>query len=91
MISMQEGDVAPDFELQANDGSVTKLGYFKGKKNTVLCFYPKNHLFACPSKKVFKMAQTIVAAFPEIAALDAYFKTNSPLSPGSLDRIRKAY
>ena len=28
---------------------------------------------------------------PEIAALEAYFKTNSPLSPGSLDRIRKAY
>ena len=70
MILMHEGDAAPDFELQANDESVVKLGYFKGKKNVVLCFYPKNHLFACPSKKVFKMAQTIVAAYPEIAALD---------------------
>jgi peroxiredoxin Q/BCP len=68
---MQEGDVAPDFELQANDGSMTKLSYFKGKKNIVLCFYPKNHLFACPSKKVFKMAQTIVAAYTEIVAMDA--------------------
>ena len=68
---MNEGDVSPDFELQANDGSVVKLSYFKGKKNIVLCFYPKNHLFACPSKKVFKMAQTIVAAYPEIGALDA--------------------
>ena len=67
---MQEGDVAPDFELQANDGSMIKLSYFKGKKNLVLCFYPKNHLFACPSKKVFKMAQTIVAAYPEIVALN---------------------
>ena len=70
-IFMQEGDVAPDFELQANDGSMAKLSYFKGKKNIVLCFYPKNHLFACPSKKVFKMAQTIVAAYPEIVAIDA--------------------
>jgi peroxiredoxin Q/BCP len=65
MMFMQEGDVAPDFELQANDGSLVKLGYHRGK-NVVLCFYPKNHLFACPSKKVFKMAQTIVSAYSEI-------------------------
>jgi len=71
IMSMQERDVAPDFELQANDGSIAKLSYFKNKKKVVLCFYPKNHLFACPSKKVFKMAQTIVAAYPEIVAMDA--------------------
>jgi thioredoxin-dependent peroxiredoxin len=71
MIFMHEGDMAPDFELQANDGSVVKLSYFKAKKNVILCFYPKNHLFACPSKKVFQMAQTIVAAYPEIVTLDA--------------------
>ena len=71
MIFMQEGDVAPDFELQANDGSTVKFSSFKGKKNVVLCFYPKNHLFACPSKKVFQMAQTIIAAYNEIVALDA--------------------
>jgi peroxiredoxin Q/BCP len=71
MMSMQEKDEAPDFELQVNDGSMAKLGYFKGKKNVVLCFYPKNHLFACPSKKVFKMAQTIVTAYPEIVSLDS--------------------
>ena len=71
MVFMHEGDIAQDFELQASDGSVIKLSYFKGKKNVVLCFYPKNHLFACPSKKVFQMAQTIVAAYPEIVVLDA--------------------
>ena len=27
----------------------------------------------------------------EVAALEAYFKANSPLAPGTLDRIRKAY
>ena len=67
---MQEGDVAPDFELQANDSSVVKLSYYRDK-NVILCFYPKNHLFACPSKKVFKMAQTIVSAYSEIITLDA--------------------
>src|SRR3990172_3046040 len=68
---MQEGDTAPDFELKANDGSLIHLESFKNKKNVVLCFYPKNHLFACPSKKVFKMAQSIISAYPQILALDA--------------------
>jgi len=71
MIFMQEGDIAPDFELQANDGSVVKSTVYRNKKNMILCFYPKNHLFACPSKKVFKMAQSIVSAYPEITSLDA--------------------
>jgi thioredoxin-dependent peroxiredoxin len=66
MNSMNEGDTAPDFELVANDGSAVKLSSFQGKKNIVLCFYPKNHLFACPSKKVFQMAEAIIAAYPQI-------------------------
>ena len=68
---MQEGELAPDFELQASDGTAIKLSSFKGQKHAVLCFYPKNHLFACPSKKVFKMAQSIISAYPQILALDA--------------------
>ena len=68
---MNEGDQAPDFELTANDGSTIHLESFRGKKNVVLCFYPKNHLFACPSKKIFKMAQSVVSAYPEIVSKDA--------------------
>jgi len=68
---MQEGDVAPDFELKANDDSSIKLETFKNKKNVILCFYPKNHLFACPSKKVFKMAKSVIAAYPEILSTDS--------------------
>jgi len=41
------------------------------KKNIVLCFYPKNHLFACPSKKVFQMAQATIQAYPKIQELGA--------------------
>lgn len=68
---MQEGEIAPDFELPANDGSIVKLSSFNEQKNTVLCFYPKNHLFACPSKKVFKMAESMVSAYPQILASGA--------------------
>ena len=68
---MNEGDKAPNFELKANDGSIIHLESFEGKKNVVLCFYPKNHLFACPSKKVFKMAQSVVSAYSEITSSDA--------------------
>ena len=68
---MQEGESAPDFELKASDGSTIHLESFKGQKNVVLCFYPKNHLFACPSKKVFKMAQSVVSAYSEILSQGA--------------------
>ncbi|MEO9308395.1 Putative AhpC/TSA family protein (fragment) [Nitrosotalea sinensis] len=68
---MNEGDSAPDFELAANDGTNVKLSSFLGKKNVVLCFYPKNHLFACPSKKVFEMAQATIAVYPKIKELGA--------------------
>ncbi len=67
---MQVGDTVPNFELHANDGSLVILESFKNKKNVVLCFYPKNHLFACPSKKVFKMAQSVISAYPDIVSTD---------------------
>ena len=68
---MQEGESAPNFELKASDGSTIRLESFKGQKNVVLCFYPKNHLFACPSKKVFKMALSVVSAYSEILSQGA--------------------
>lgn len=67
---MQEGDSAPNFELVANDGSPISLDSFKDKKNVVLCFYPKNHLFGCPSKKVFKMAQSVISSYSDIISTD---------------------
>ncbi len=66
MNDMEEGDSAPDFELKANDGSMIKLESFKDKNNVVLCFYPKNHLFACPSKKVFEMVESVVSVYSKI-------------------------
>ncbi len=68
---MKEGESAPDFELAANNGSVIRLGSFKGQKKVVLCFYPKNHLFACPSKKIFQMAEATINAYPKIVEQNA--------------------
>ncbi len=68
---MQEGDKAPNFELTAHDGSMINLDSFLDKKNVVLCFYPKNHLFACPSKKVFKMAKSVISVYLDILSTDS--------------------
>jgi peroxiredoxin Q/BCP len=68
---MKESDSAPNFELTANDGSKITLESFRGKKNVVLCFYPKNHLFACPSKMVFKMASSVISEYPKITSTDS--------------------
>ena len=66
MNDMEVGDSAPDFELEANDRTKIRLKSFTEKNNVVLCFYPKNHLFACPSKKVFDMAKSVVSVYSEI-------------------------
>jgi peroxiredoxin Q/BCP len=68
---MQEGDEAPNFELTAHDGSTINLNSFRDKKNVILCFYPKNHLFACPSKKVFKMAKSVISSYSDILSTDS--------------------
>lgn len=78
---MREGEQAPDFELVANNGEKVKLSSFKGTKNVVLCFYPKNRLFMCPSKKVFKMAQSVIAAYDDI------LNTGSVLFAISVDTV----
>jgi peroxiredoxin Q/BCP len=78
---MNEGDHAPDFELAASDGSTVRLSSFRGSKNVVLCFYPKNRLFMCPSKKVFTMAKSMIDSYSQIT------KTDSVLFAISVDTI----
>jgi peroxiredoxin Q/BCP len=78
---MHEGETAQDFELQASDGSIIRLSSYKNNKNVVLCFYPKNHLFMCPSKKVFTMAQSVISSYSDI------LKTDSVLFAISVDTV----
>ncbi|SRR5579871_4972269 len=44
---LQEGSPAPDFSLKATDGSTVSLSQYKGKKNVVLYFYPKDDTPGC--------------------------------------------
>ena len=81
MNDMEIGDSAPDFELEANDGTKIRLESFTEKNNVVLCFYPKNHLFACPSKKVFEMAKSVISVYDQILS------TNSKLFAISIDNV----
>ena len=39
---MKVGDVAPDFSLESKSGERVSLSEFKGKRNVVLYFYPKD-------------------------------------------------
>jgi peroxiredoxin len=42
----QEGDLAPDFRLEADDGSAVQLGELRGRK-VVLFFYPRANTPGC--------------------------------------------
>ena len=77
---LNEGNTAENFELYAHDGTTVRLESFKGK-NVVLCFYPKNHLFACPSKKVFDMAKSVISVYSKIQS------TNTALFAVSIDTV----
>ena len=44
---LKEGDKAPDFALANQDGKKIKLSQFKGKKEVVLYFYPKDLTPGC--------------------------------------------
>ncbi len=44
------GDVAPGFELKDKDGKLVKLSDFRGKKNVVVFFYPKDETPGCTAQ-----------------------------------------
>jgi len=40
MPSIEVGDIAPDFELEDQNGKKVKLSQYRGKKNVLLAFFP---------------------------------------------------
>ena len=47
---IKEGNKAPDFSALDQDGKKVKLSSFKGKKNVVLYFYPKDMTPGCTTQ-----------------------------------------
>ena len=47
---VKEGNKAPDFSEKNQDGKPVKLSSFKGKKNIVLYFYPKDMTPGCTTE-----------------------------------------
>ena len=75
-----QGDRAPDFSLEADDGSVVTLGSLAGR-NVVLFFYPKDNTPGCTQE-----ACDFRDAFPRFGNLDAVVLG---VSPDSLESHRK--
>ena len=62
---VREGNKAPDFSGKNQDGNPVKLSSFRGKKNVVLYFYPKDMTpgcttEACDFRDQFKKFKTAV-------------------------------
>ena len=45
--AVKVGDPAPDFELPSQNGVAVRLSAFRGRKNVVLYFYPKDNTPGC--------------------------------------------
>ena len=90
-MALEKGDIAEDFELLGNNGASVTLSSYKNSKNVVLCFYPKNHLFACPSKKVFEMAKSVISVYAEIIATETVVFAISVDSVNSQSEFVKEY
>lgn len=46
----KEGDTAPDFTLEAQDGRTVSLHDYRGSRNVVVYFYPKDFTMGCTAE-----------------------------------------
>jgi peroxiredoxin Q/BCP len=82
---LEEGMLAPEFTLTADDGSQVSLSDFRGKK-LILYFYPKADTPGCT-----KQACALRDAYPEIDPQGAEVIGISPDPPSKLVQFREKY
>jgi peroxiredoxin Q/BCP len=70
---LKAGDKAPDFTLQSDKGEEVSLSQFKGEKDVVLYFYPKDNTSGCT-----KEACSFRDNLPKIETKDAVVLGVSP-------------
>ncbi len=66
MTKVKVGDEAPEFSLPAQDGRMVSLKEYKGVKNVVLYFYPKDFTMGCSAE-----ARSFGENYDEIAKMGA--------------------
>jgi peroxiredoxin Q/BCP len=101
---LQEGSSAPAFKLHAADGSTVELSGYKGKKNVIVYFYPKDDTPGCTqeacgfrddiSKIMAKDAVVLGISTDNLASHDAFgrkFNLNFPLLSDTDGAVFKAY
>ena len=82
---IRAGDKAPDFDLEADDGSRVSLKDLRGKK-VVLFFYPKDDTSGCTAE-----ACGFRDALPRFSELDAEIFGVSPDSAKSHRKFRQKF
>ncbi len=63
---IKEGDTAPDFTLEAQDGRTVSLHDYHGSRNVVVYFYPKDFTMGCTTE-----ARTFGLNYDQVKNLDA--------------------
>ena len=101
---LSEGGMAPDFTLSSNDGRTISLADYKGKKNIILYFYPKDDTPGCTKEActfrddiaAFKTADTEIlgVSTDTVKSHQRFvdkFQLNFPLLADSEKEVAKAY
>jgi thioredoxin-dependent peroxiredoxin len=70
------GAEAPDFTLPASDGGAVRLSSFRGRRNVVLIFYPRDSTPGC--------TRQLCAARDDAARYEAASAVRFGVNPGSL-------
>lgn len=104
MSEVSEGDIAPDFRLKSDDGKSYSLSQFRGKKDVVLYFYPKDDTPGCTkeacsfrdnvSKFVGRGAQILGVSLDDIDSHSKFrqkYDLNFPLLSDPDHKISSAY
>jgi len=104
MSDLQEGQAAPNFQAKDESGNNIQLSDFKGKKNVILYFYPKDDTPGCTIEACnfrdnlnqFQTADTQIlgVSYDDAASHRAFkekFHLNFPLLVDSDKKIAEAY
>lgn len=104
MSKITEGSKAPDFTLPSSEGGEVTLSDFKGKRNVVLYFYPKDNTPGCTKEacdfrdmsKKFQKKDTVVLGISadSLKSHDSFkskYKLSFPLLSDENKEVIKKY